>query len=60
MIEEVVQKAVDVVLPPPEGAAIEQLDGFERVELAGGQSDGGGGSQPSRSLKQSASGRWKP
>ena len=60
VIEEVVQKAVDVVLPPPEGAAIEQLDGFERVELAGGLSDGGGGAQPSRSLKQSASGRWKP
>ena len=76
VIEEVVQKTVDVALPPPEGFAVatEPLDGFERLELVGMQSASNGNAHASgknamlsrssssaaSAIRHSTSDRWKP
>ena len=76
VIEEVVQKTVDVALPPPEGFAVETepLDGFEQMELVGMQSATKGNANASgmkallsrssssaaSTIRHSTSDRWKP
>ena len=65
MIEEVVQKTVDVALPPPDGTEIEQLDGFELLSVAeatvfSADRDGQLSRAPLIGMRHSSSCSWKP
>lgn len=68
VIEEVVQKTVDVALPPPAGTEIDLLDGFELLSRLSAETESTltdsfgklNNDRAPEGIRHTASGRWKP